>query len=106
MHYFDRKLRPLAADRYQRLSEDPEYTQVALDVLSSLAPRVVVSTIWIGFDIGFRLEDEPVIFESMWLCDGKERDSEQTGSEDAALKAHARLIARATETMQRLQKKG
>lgn len=53
--------------------------------------KLVVSTVFIGLDHGYREEDEPLIFESMFFDDGSEKDCVRTSTVEEAQEAHKKM---------------
>ncbi len=102
MHYYDRQGNRIGLWRFVALCEDGSYRRVAL---TSLTDDIEVSTVWLGLDHRWFVEDgPPLIFETMVFTRLDEPDP-ATGlthdggeiwrwpTEEAALAGHDRIVA-------------
>jgi hypothetical protein len=86
--YYNRKGNEVAFERYINYRAIPGYYLVKRTHLSKGNRGVTVSTVWIGYDIGFD-HDTPQIFETMhFLSHGDDKGWWKDVTEADAIKRH------------------
>jgi hypothetical protein len=100
IRYFDRKMKPITRDEYNRLRMDERYRLLARN---QLGPSTFVATIWLGFDPDEK--SQPEIFESIAYyregdSDMREIASRSYYTENEALEGHFELADRVKTTIE------
>lgn len=86
--YYDRAGNQIDVNQWIALSSE-EYKRVALS--EGVVPGVVVSTVWLGLDLGYG-DGPPFIFETMVFGGAHDEEQERYSTEADALAGHARWV--------------
>ena len=87
--FYDRDGQPISALQWEALRACHDYYRVAL----TERPHWVVSTVWIGIDMGFRPDGPPIIFETMVFGGPLDCEQWRYATEVEAHAAHEVVVA-------------
>lgn len=94
---FNQAGQPMSAEAWGRVLGMPvEYRRVARDEVGD----VTVSTVWLGLDHGFGMEDAPLIFETLIFGGDHDGEMMRYPTRDEALAGHAQAVALVTAEVQ------
>lgn len=95
MQYYNRDGEPISAQTWAGLNRNEEYQRLA----HTHVGNYLVSTIWLGIDMGFSGTGKPIIFETMVFDQGpgskrpwNDLEQRRYATEEEALAGHAALV--------------
>lgn len=101
--YYDRDRRPIDEDRFLTLRADSDYRRVCV---STLIDGTQVSTVWLGYNMGYNLGGPPLIFETAVFTSRDvllDDEMYRWPTEAAARAGHDQVVATITEALERLR---
>ena len=98
-NYFDRDGNPLTQEEFEQKHSDIEYQRVGVFETLANGEKISVATIWVGMNLSFVPNEDPVIFETMVFGGRNNGLCRRYSTELEALMGHNEIVDIVQDTL-------